>query len=194
MGDGITVVRTDVAFYEIPVDFDEIGPLFGQIDGDDPVADPFRPVWKRTEGQGFDQYRQSFLGRGNPRRTDAEPSGPRLFSTVQRRADMHPAFMNFQHLQIEFGKCRLVVDFDLIATGGSIGHDAVVENHAKRAGIEISTQALGQTGDSLFGAKGFRMHPIQMLGRRQRENAAQAFAKLQQTHVVTAKMVSRGAV
>jgi hypothetical protein len=62
------------------------------------------------------------------------PSGSAdwLVLAVERRAEVNPALVDLQQAHLARREAGGVADFDVVAAGGGVGHDAVGQLHAHR--------------------------------------------------------------
>src|SRR5690606_41904525 len=97
--------------------------------------------------------------------------------SVQGSADMHPAFMHLEYLQIQLRKMCTTIDLDTVTTGRCIRHYLVADLNADVPWSKIVVHPLQQNIHSLFGADMVTVRAIQVIDGGQGQNMTQTFAQ-----------------
>ena len=188
----VALARVVALRQEEAIDLQEVGPRLGQGHALDAVGQPTHPAGVRRERQHLRQHRQPFLRDRGRRRPLAQERADRLTLAVQRRAQVDPAFVDFQQPHLARREAGVAADLDVVAAGRRVGHDAVGQPHAhRRRVLEEARQPLRQDFDRLPGVQRRPLPAEQRLGRQVVEHVGHHLAEVGQGRSAGVEAVGR---
>ena len=132
-------------------DFQEVGPVFGLVAGQDSVDQGLGAAGRGIERDHFDQRGQAFLDRQRAGRSFGQPGGHALPGAVEAGAHVDPAFVHFEQIDFALRKHCPALDLHVVGAGGGVGQDAVVELDVHLVVGKVGPEARVEPLDRLVG-------------------------------------------
>src|SRR5690606_8968277 len=132
-------------------DIQETGAALGLFDGQHAVVQAARAARITGQRQDLQDRRQPLLSRRDARRALGEPARHRLPLPVETGGNVRPTLVHLQDAYVAQAEARALTDLDVVAAGGRVGDDAVVEHDTNHAIPEQTAQTLVQDRHRLGG-------------------------------------------